>query len=192
MPVERRGGTRQVRAAAIGILAVALAVGLAVAVVLASSGGDGPVKVSLGDDVFDAGQASRLSRQIRADGPLLFSDVSGRGQLRPIVVNHFGDDPDRRWVAFAAVLPGADENCFLAWSEERNLFEERAVASGSASSAGGSADREAGELCRDVTVSVDGSSTSDGSTVEQFPWRVDRDGNLVVDLRPDDGRDGDD
>lgn len=186
MPVERRGGGSQVRAAAIGILALVLAVGLAVGVVLVSSGGDGPVKVSLGDDVFDAGQAARLSRQIRADGPLLFSDVSGRGQLRPIVVNHFGDDPEQRWVAFAAVLPGAEENCFLAWSEERNLFEERAVEA--PDDAAGA--REAGELCRDITVSVDGSSTSDGSSVETFPWRVDREGNLIIDLRPDDGRDG--
>jgi hypothetical protein len=183
MPVERRSGASQARAIALGVVVLVLAVAAAWGVVALASGGDGPVRMNLGDDVFDAGQAARLSRQIGADGPLLFSDVSGRGQLRPIVVNHFGDDPATRWVAFTAVVPGAEENCFLSWNEERNLFEERAAAEG--------AGREVGDRCRDVTVSADGSSASDGSTVEQFPWRIDTDGNLVVDLRPDDDRNGD-
>lgn len=182
MPVERRSGARQARAVAVGVVALVLAVAAAWGVVALASGGDGPVRVNLGDDVFDAGQAVRLSRQVAADGPLLFSDVSGRGQVRPIVVNHFGDDPDERWAAFTAVLPGAEENCFLTWSDERNLFEERRPPDEG---------RGAGELCRDVTVSADGSTASDGSTVEAFAWRIDDDGNLVIDLRPGDDRSGD-
>lgn len=180
MPVERRSGGTQARAVAIGVVALVLALGAAWAAISLASGGDGPVRVQLGDEVFDAGQAVRLSRQVRQDGPLLFSDVSGRGQSRPIFVNHFGADPTTRWVAFSAAVPGAAENCFLSWNEGRNLFEERAAVEG--------AGRRRGELCRDVTVSADGSTASDGSTIEQFPWRVDTEGDLIVDLRPPDRR----
>lgn len=181
MPVEQRSGSRQAVSIAIGVIAVVVAVALAWGLVVLASGGRGPVEVRLGDDVFDAGQAERLSRQIGEDGPILFSDVSGRGQLRPIFVNHFGDDAERQWVAFSAVAPGAPEGCFLAWNAERNLFDERAAEEG-----GG---RDPGDLCRDVTYSADGSGSSDGSTLESFPWRVDEDGNLIIDLRPDDDTD---
>jgi hypothetical protein len=182
MPVERRSGSRQVTSVLIGVIALIVAIGAAWGLVTLASGGRGPVEVRLGDDVFDAGQAERLSRQIGEDGPILFSDVSGRGQLRPIFVNHFGDDPEARWVAFSASAPGAPEGCFLAWNAERNLFDERAAEEG-----GG---RDPGEICRDVTYSADGTGSSDGTTLESFPWRVDEDGNLIVDLKPDDGEDG--
>lgn len=180
MPVERRPGSKQAISIAIGVVALVVAVVAAWGMIRLASGGDGPVQVRLGDDVFDAGQAARLSKQVAEDGPLLFSDVSGRGQLRPIFVNHFGDDPDRRWVAVSAVAPGAAEGCFLSWNADRNLFEERAAEEGSG--------RDAGELCRDVTYSADGSAGSDGTVLEQFPWRVDDQGNLIVDLKPDDDR----
>ena len=180
MPVDRRSGGRQATAIAVGVAALVVAVGLAWGVIALASGGKGPVQVQLGDDVFDAGQATRLARQVAADGPILFSDVSGRGQVQPIVVNHFGEDPKLRWVALSARAPGAPEGCFLVWNAERNLFEERANVDG--------AGRRVGELCRDVTYSADGSGSSDGSTLEAFPWRIDPTGNLIVDLRPEDGR----
>jgi hypothetical protein len=180
MPVERRSGRQQAVAVAVGVVALVAAVGLAWLMIDLASGGDGPVQVRLGDDVFDAGQATRISAQIAQDGPILYSDVSGRGQQRPIVVNHFGDDPKQRWAAFGAAVPGSPENCFLSWNAERYLFEERAVTEG--------AGREQGEVCRDVTVSADGSSASDGSTVERFPWRIDDNDNLIIDLRPPDQR----
>lgn len=169
MPVERRSGSRQVTALAIGVVSVVLAVALAWGLLALASGGDGPVRLRLGDDEFDAGQAARLSTQIGEDGPVLFSDVSGRGQRRPIYVNHFGDDPEQRWVAFSAAAPGAPEGCFLSWSDERELFEERAVAEG--------AGRERGEVCRDVTF------PPTGEGLEQYEWKVDDEGNLLVDLR---------
>ena len=131
MPVERRSGSKQVTSIAIGVVAVVVAVVAAWGMIRLASGGDGPVQVRLGDDVFDAGQAVRLSKQVAEDGPLLFSDVSGRGQLQPIVVNHFGDDPDRsagwrcppwpRGRPRAASSPG---------TRTRNLFEERAAEEG--------------------------------------------------------------
>lgn len=171
MPVERRSGTQQVRSIVIAVVALALAVGLAWAVVGLASGGDGPVRLQLGDDEFDAGQATRLSAQIAEDGPVLFSDVSGRGQVRPIMVNHFGDDAEIRWVAFPAVLPGADDGCFLFWDPEGEVFRERRGQEGS---------REGGELCSDRTV------PPNGEGLTQYDWEVDDEGNLIVDLRNED------
>lgn len=172
MPVERRSGTQQMTAIGVGIVAVLLAVGLAWGLLALASGGNGPVRLRLGDDQFNAGQATRLSRQIAKEGPVLFSDVSGRGQRRPIFVNHFGDDPEIRWVAFSAKAPGAPEGCFLSWSDERQVFEERAVQEG--------AGRERGELCREVTY------PPTGEGLEQFTWKIDKDdGNLTIDLRGD-------
>lgn len=177
MPVERRSGIQQVTAIGIGVVAVALAIGLAWGLLALASGGDGPVKLRLGDDKFDAGQAERLSNQIGRDGPVLFSDVSGRGQRRPIQVNHFGDDHEIRWVAFSATAPGAEENCFISWSPEREVFEERAVADGNR--------HQEGELCRDITF------PPTGEGLEQFDWEVDEEGNLVIDLRSDEERERD-
>jgi hypothetical protein len=176
MPVERRSGTKQLTSIVFALLAVAAAVGLAWGMLALASGGDGPVRLQLGDDEFDAGQTARLSAQIAQDGPVLFSDVSGRGQRRPIFVNHFGDDPEIRWVAFPARAPGADEGCFLAWNAELELFEERAVADG--------AGRDQGEICSAVTY------PENGLGLEQYAWEVDDDGNLIIDLRGDDGDDG--
>jgi len=172
MPVERRSGSRQVRSVAFGIIAVLLAVGVAWGMLELASGGDGPLRIELGDDEFDAGQAVRLSRQIQQDGPVLFSDVSGRGQLQPIMVNHFGDDPETRWVAFPAVAPGASQGCFLAWNSEEEIFEDRRRPEGAGR-------EDLGELCSDVTY------PANGEGLEQFGWQVDDDGNLIIDVRGD-------
>ena len=179
MPVEQRSGSSQARAITFGVVAVVVAVGVAWAFITWASRGDGPVQLRLGDDVFTAGQAERLAAQVAQEGPVLFSDVSGRGQLQPIYVAHFGDDARLQWSPVSALAPGAQEGCFLAWNAERNLFEERANVDG--------AGRQVGELCRDTTWSADGSGGSDGSALEVFPWRIDTEGNLVIDLRTPDG-----
>lgn len=180
MPVERRTGTKQITSVVLGVVVLVIAVGAAWGMIVLASGGKGPVQVRLGEDTFDAGYTARMAKQIAADGPLLFSDVSGRGQRQPIYVNHFGDDAAKRWVALSAVAPGAAEGCFLSWNSERNLFEERRAADG-----GG---RDTGKLCRNVTFSADGSEGSDGSKLTAFPWSVDKDHRLIIDLRPDQSR----
>jgi hypothetical protein len=172
MPVERRSRRKQLTAVGIGVLSLVVAIGIAWGL-LELAGGDNPSnQLRLGDDVFEAGNAVRLSTQIDKDGPLLLSDVSGRGQTRPIFVNHFGDDPEIRWVAFDAAAPGADENCFLSWNGEREVYEERSVVDG--------VEHEEGELCRDLTF------PPNGEGLDQYPWRVDEEGLLIIDLRPDD------
>ena len=182
MPVERRSGSQQTRSAIIAVVALVIAVLGAWGMIRLASGGQGPVKVQLGDDTFDAGYATRMADQIDKDGPLLFSDVSGRGQRQPIYVVHIGSDQKDGWFALSAVAPGAAEGCFVTWNPESELFEERRAADPAEG-------RDAlGERCRDVTWSADGTDGSDGSELEAFPWEIDKDERLIIDLRPDQSR----
>ena len=182
MPVERRSGSQQTRSVIIAVVALVIAVLGAWGMIRLASGGQGPVKVQLGDDTFDAGYATRMADQIDKDGPLLFSDVSGRGQRQPIYVVHIGSDEKDGWFALSAIAPGAAEGCFVTWNPESELFEERRAADPAEG-------RDAlGERCRDVTWSADGTDGSDGSELEAFPWEIDEDERLIIDLRPDQSR----
>ena len=182
MPVERRSGSQQTRSAIIAVVALVIAVLGAWGMIRLASGGHGPVKVQLGDDTFDAGYATRMADQIDKDGPLLFSDVSGRGQRQPIYVVHIGSDDKDGWFALSAIAPGAAEGCFVTWNPESELFEERRAADPAEG-------RDAlGERCRDVTWSANGTDGSDGSELEAFPWKIDKDERLIIDLRPDQSR----
>ena len=104
MPVERRSGSQQTRSVIIAVVALVIAVLGAWGMIRLASGGQGPVKVQLGDDTFDAGYATRMADQIDKDGPLLFSDVSGRGQQRVAIVD--GETPDNRWRILATLMFG--------------------------------------------------------------------------------------
>lgn len=182
MPVERRSGSQQTRSVIIAVVALVIAVLGAWGMIRLASGGQGPVKVQLGDDTFDAGYATRMADQIDKDGPLLFSDVSGRGQRQPIYVVHIGSDEKDGWFALSAIAPGAAEGCFVTWNPESELFEERRAADPAKG-------RDAlGERCRDVTWSANGTDGSDGSELEAFPWEIDKDERLIIDLRPDQSR----
>jgi hypothetical protein len=173
MPVEQRSGTSQLTAIGIGVATVVVAVAAVWGLLSLASGGDGPVKIQLGDEDFDAGQVARISDQVAEEGPVLYSDVSGRGQNQPIWVNHFGDDPEQQWYVFSAVAPGAEPGCFVAWNAEENYFDERRPDEDDP--------RALGTLCRDVQYPA----TGDG--LEQFTWKVDADDNLIITLRDDEG-----
>lgn len=175
MPVETRSTANQTRAVGLAVLALIIAIAIAWAII-AFSGGGPNTRLQLGDDVFRAGNATRMSKQIVEAGPLLFSDVSGRGQNRPVFLNHFGDDPEQRWVAFDAVAQGAPENCFLYWSANRDLFEERSVTKFTTDAEG----EPLGELCRDITF------PPNGEGLKQYRWKVDDEGLLTIDFRPED------
>lgn len=176
MPVEQRSGGSQAAAIAIGVVAVIISVAAAWLLFDWFAGGDAPVQINLGDEDFDAGQVTRIAVQIDEEGPILYSDVSGRGQNRPIWVNHFGEDPNTGWYIFDALAPGAPDDCFLAWNEQENLFDERIPAAD---------DPQAlGELCRDVTYSATGEG------LEQAIWKVDADDNLIITLRVQDADEG--
>jgi len=71
------------------------------------------IEVRLGDDVFVAGNAERLSAQVAEDGPVLLPDVAN-GE-RDVYLQHTGDDPTTGWLVFDARRPGSDRQCTLAW-----------------------------------------------------------------------------
>lgn len=176
MPVEQRSRISQLTGVLIAVGAVVLAIGVSWGLLHMASGGEGPVKIQLGDEDFDAGQVERIAAQIAEEGPVLYSDVSGRGQRQPIWVNHFGDDAKTQWYVFSAIAPGAPEDCFLTWNAERNLFDERRPDPDDP--------RAMGELCRDVTFSATGEADNGHSAEapEQFTWSVDDDDNLIIAL----------
>lgn len=189
MPVEQRSRISQMTGVLIAIGAVLLALGASWLLLHLANGGEGPVKIQLGDENFDAGQIERIATQIAEEGPVLYPDVSGRGQRRPIWVNHFGDDAKAQWYVFSAIAPGAPQGCFLVWNPEKDLFEERRTDPDDP--------RSPGEVCRELTVSatgeVDGADKDDAP--EQFNWSVNDEDNLIIELfdrdeERDDERDG--
>jgi hypothetical protein len=153
VPVQQSHGHAG-KALAVAAVGVIIAVGLAFAVsVLASRG---KVDVRLGDEEFSAGQTKSIAEDIAERGPVCYGDLIGGD--RPICIHHDGDDPERGWVAFIAVVPGSD--CLVQWDRERELFVDE----------------------------CDGSNTypPGGDGLEEYPTTVE-DGRLYVDLNPDDG-----
>jgi len=72
------------------------------------------IEVRLGDDVFVAGDAGRLSAQVAADGPVLLPDVANGA--RDVFLQHTGDDPATGWLVFDARRPGTGRECTLEWT----------------------------------------------------------------------------
>lgn len=154
MPIERRTRQQQLTGLLIGVALAIFAVTLGYALIRATQRGDFSLK--LGDETFVVGNVRTLAPQA-ADAPMLFSDVSGRGQARPIFVIHDGGVNAEGWAAFLAVAPGTDD-CYLEWDTNRELFTAE---------------------CTDETFD------RDGTGLTHYPWSVDDDDNLVVDLRSD-------
>ncbi|MEZ5382310.1 MAG: hypothetical protein R2754_11040 [Microthrixaceae bacterium] len=164
MPVEQRSTSSQFRTAGIALLMVGA--GLAFLLVLLGQGGGGePASVSLGSDEFALGPAKERAEVIADAGPFLLSDVSGRGQNRPIAISHDGPEPDEGWSIFEARAPGAPKNCFLRWDRAREVFVSE------------NAD---GETCDDATF------PRDGAGLTQLPWEVSDEGILHVTLGDND------
>lgn len=176
MPVEQRSRISQLTGVGIAIGALVLAIGGSWLLLSLASGGDGPVRIQLGDEDFDAGQVKRIAAQIAEEGPVLYSDVSGRGQRQPIWVNHFGDDAKAQWYVFSAIAPGTPEGCFLTWNAEENAFDERRPDPDDP--------RAMGELCSDTTFSATGEAEPgrSGDAPKQFTWSVDDEDNLIIEL----------
>jgi hypothetical protein len=141
VPLESRSSSSQIRAIGIGIGVLALAV--AATVLFFQSAGDGRAPVTMSDqtDDFTVGFAQQLADSIAEDGPLLFSDVSGRGQNRPVYLVHASKSPVEGWRAFSAKGPGAPDGCFLRWIPADDHFtqldsEDRVCADGTYGSDG--------------------------------------------------------
>ena len=158
MPIERRSTAAQFRSVLIGIVAVAIAVGLGAAVFRMATGRGNAVIGGSGSGKFDVGNAAVLARNIRTGGPFLLSDVSGNGQNRPVYISHDGGDVEAGWHAFEARPIGAPNDCFLAWDS----------------------------AAKRLTAPCDGSTfPPDGDGLKQYPTEVTKGGKLVVDLKPE-------
>jgi hypothetical protein len=158
-PVARSQGHTG-RALAVAAAGVVVAIGVAAA--LAVLANRGTVDVRLGSDTFAEHDAEDAARDIAENGPILLPDLAGGD--RDIYVQHFGDDPDEGWIAFAARPPGVSRECTLQWQPRGEVF--RLLDS----------DGEVAGEC-------DGREyPADGEGLPQYPVTVDADGNLDVDL----------
>jgi hypothetical protein len=158
-PVARSQGHTG-RALAVAAAGVVVAIGVAAA--LAVLANRGTVDVRLGSDTFAEHDAEDAARDIAENGPILLPDLAGGD--RDIYVQHFGDDPDEGWIAFAARPPGASRTCTLQWRGDDELFRLL-----------DSAGKVSGEC--------DGREfPADGEGLPTYPVTVDADGNLDVDL----------
>lgn len=142
--------------ALIGIVSVLFAVTLTYALVRGSSGGTGAT-LAVGDTRFKVGDAQELADRFDEDPlPRLFSDVSGSGQKRPIIVGHSGDDPLAGWFAVDAHPDGTPDDCFFQPDAARTA----------------------------LVASCDGRPfPPEGAGLKAYPWEVTADGTLQVDLR---------
>jgi hypothetical protein len=126
------------------------------AVAVGKTSETGSIEVKLGDETFDAGDATLRTDAIRDGGPILFSDVAG-GQ-RDIFLQHQGGDVAKGWLAFDVRRAGQSRDCVLQWDRTANLFHDP---------------------CDGTTVSADGTGLT------HYPADVNTDGDVIVDLNPD-------
>ncbi|HEY1117450.1 MAG TPA: hypothetical protein VGE43_07075 [Acidimicrobiales bacterium] len=120
MPVAQ---TRGHAGKALLIAGVAVGLLLVLTWVVAQAANRGDVEIRLGDDRFDAGQASAIAKTIdQGDGlPILYSDLIGEG--RNLLVQHLGDDPEEGWIAFGAWVP-EDPSCTIDFTDDRDGLED--------------------------------------------------------------------
>ncbi|MEC7924476.1 MAG: hypothetical protein VYB80_04575, partial [Actinomycetota bacterium] len=70
---------------------ISLGIGIALLFAVIKLAGDGDIKIKLGDDIFDVGDAQQRAERIGDDAaPLLFPSLNG--EARPIYVQHLGND----------------------------------------------------------------------------------------------------
>ena len=106
-------------AVVVGLAGVAVALGLALAVLLLTRT-SGDVEIRLGDRDFRDMDTGRISAEIADRGPILFGDVAD-GDL-DIILQHLGNDPETGWLAFEARRPGQSRDCFFEWQPGEELF----------------------------------------------------------------------
>ncbi len=155
MPIAQRGerGGRQLL-----MLGAATVLGVVAMVWLFTQVGDegsnANVQVSIGDDVFLAGNVERLASDIENLGPLLLGDVSGGD--RDVWLQHIGDDDRSGWHAFGVRPLAATRDCFVEWQPDDETFVDNC----------------------DTTV-----YPSSGDGLPSYPIEIDADGFLTVKLR---------
>lgn len=119
-PVEPSGRGHVGRAALVSLVAIILVFAGLFVISVTIGKRDSP-DLRLGDQTFRAGDAERRAAEIERDGPILFSDVSGR-QDRDLILQHIGDDPEEGWHAIAAQPIDRARDCFWDWRPDEEIF----------------------------------------------------------------------
>ena len=158
MPIERRDPTSQIRSVLIAVVSLVFIVTLGYAVFRAATGQQSSVATGANDGTWTYGSAEDAADSVAEDGPILFSDVSGKGQRRPIAISHDGRNARTGWHAFVARPPTAPEDCFLRWNARRELF---------------------------TTTCDDRTFPADGEGLTQLPVRITKTKSLIIDVRPE-------
>jgi hypothetical protein len=150
---------RQTAPRSIVLAVVGAALGLAglvalVVFVLDRGTQSGQVEVQLGSAQFDAGSAEQRAGAVRADGPILFTDVAGG--TRDIYLQHLGPTDTEGWLAFDARTSDATRECTLGWQPAEAHFVDP---------------------CTGTVV------PADGTGLVHYPVEVTEGGALVIDIR---------
>jgi hypothetical protein len=107
------------RATIIGIAGVIVGVAMIAIVLLANNLGGGSSTTHNSRARFDVGPAESTANAIKRDNTPLFFNDTATGS-RPLVIQHFGDDPKTGWVAFDAAIG----TCVLTWHPETQDFTD--------------------------------------------------------------------
>lgn len=110
-------------------------------------------KVNLGDQEFGLGRDVVFAAKVTAHGPLIFAPLRGSITL---YVQHLGSDPARGWLAFGAHDPGQPPTCFVMWRPATHDFVDP---------------------CNKAVY------PADGTGLDQYATRVDRTGEVIINLR---------
>ena len=117
--------------------------------------------IQQGAATLSEGSAVDRAHDIARSGPILLPDQAG-GQ-RDILLQHLGASPGEGWYAFDARKPGRPRSCTLRWNAAARHFDDP---------------------CGGASV------PADGSGLVHYKVTVTRDGELVIDLNPNDETSG--
>ncbi len=146
-----------------GVLAAALLVAF---VVWATSTGE--IDYQAGDSDFRNLDAERIAAEIDERGPITWANPGN--EARPIWVQHFGTDPETRWLAFDARIPG-QADCLAEWDDGSELFVSSCDAADTFPADGEGLDQfrvviDDGEVIIDINDNLDGEDINGGDKLE--------------------------
>ena len=154
----RRQRSQRSYALAVGgvLLALALAVALFAFAVPAITSKN-QVTSQLGGATLSEGLAEDRAADIAKSGPILVPDQAG-GQ-RDVILQHLGSSSDAGWYVFDARRAGRARQCNLVWNKDHHVFDDP---------------------CGGAPI------PADGTGLVHYHVEVDKNGNLVIDLNPND------
>jgi hypothetical protein len=120
-PVEASGRGHVGRAGLVSIVAVAIVFG-GLWLVSVTLGDRNSPDLNLGSQTFRAASnAEKMAGQIADNGPIIYTDVSGRKD-RDLILQHLGTDPTKGWYAFAAQPADRSRDCTWSWKPDESQF----------------------------------------------------------------------